>query len=175
MPSRGFIGPVGGNIRLRWARPGYDARDMTLSANKLAFDSSYNGALNLVGQFVYTPPYISGNQDTNMLLEFPTVSTKLISWPDLGYIPLVILYFGGRNTPADPSQGSWGSAWQNWPRLHSHFNRGWSPYISVFREGEAARTQYFESIAKRDGLYVRRVNCTAELVFIRAVVFAVPT
>lgn len=102
MSSRGFIKPVDGAIRLRWARPGYDADDLTLDANKIAFDSGYpNGAVNFLQQFTYIPPTATTT--------WPTTETKIVDWADRGYIPLT--YILARDYALSAGFEVWRSYW----------------------------------------------------------------
>jgi hypothetical protein len=71
-----FLKPVSGNLRLRYARPGYDASDLTLAGNAIAFDSAYAGIFS-----IYTSGIWRGNP--------PSTRTKIVSWPTLSYVPLV--------------------------------------------------------------------------------------
>jgi hypothetical protein len=74
----GFLKPVGGNMRLRYARPGYDANDLTLPGNQVAFDSANAGVFSVYAQGLWRGAP-------------PTTKTKIVSWPALSYVPLCTL------------------------------------------------------------------------------------
>lgn len=75
---RGFLKDVGGIKRLRIVKPGYDANDLNLPYNAVAFDSVF--PVNLT-------PWAIG------IARVSTAGSnmKIVSWADPGYIPMTIV------------------------------------------------------------------------------------
>jgi len=76
-------------MRLRYARPGYDADDLTLDGNLIAFDSASPGIFS-----VYTSGLWQGDPRAY------TTQTKFVSWPALSFVPIVSIYIS-------PASGSY--------------------------------------------------------------------
>ncbi|TJV70347.1 MAG: hypothetical protein E5X76_20140 [Mesorhizobium sp.] len=78
---RGFLRDVGGSKRLRIARSGFDAADLSLAMNNVVFDSEWLGTagIALAGTFTLT-----ANAGAN---------TSFVTWPTLGAKPLAEIAF----------------------------------------------------------------------------------
>jgi hypothetical protein len=78
---RGFLRDVGGSKRLRIARSGFDAADLSLAMNDVVFDSDWLGTagIALTGTFTLT-----ANAGAN---------TSFVTWADLGATPLAEIAF----------------------------------------------------------------------------------
>lgn len=79
--SRGFIKPVGGNMRMRFVRPGYDANDMGVPPNQVIFDSVDAAVMSLIAagsyHFANDAPMRAGNyvQIASWSLPYPPLCT----------------------------------------------------------------------------------------------------
>ncbi len=78
---RGFLRDVGGSKRLRIARWGFDAADLSLAMNNVVFDSEWLGTAGIAYTGTFT---ITANAAAN---------TVFVTWPSLGASPLAEIAF----------------------------------------------------------------------------------
>ncbi len=79
--SAGFIKPVNGKVRMRFVKPGYDARDLNLPPNAVIFDSEANE---------YLQVFVSG---TLLISDGSRGEYSAVTWPTLGYTPFAWAIF----------------------------------------------------------------------------------
>lgn len=93
--SRGFIDRIGGNLRFRWVKPGFDARDFSTPANAVIFDSEANAFLQV---------FLSGSFQIN---DGNSGEYKAVTWPSLGYVPFAWAAWGKNGWTRAPVPSAW--------------------------------------------------------------------
>lgn len=117
--SRGYLDKVNGRRRARYVKQPYDARDLSVPRNQVAFDTEDLGTQSLlVAPGSYTFTY-------NGALDIGT--TVIASWPDPNFIPLCDFQFAINGGPRDIAYT------MNWAEVYQKGFR-----ISVMRTGITA-------------------------------------
>lgn len=84
--ARGFLKTIGGSKRMRFAKPGYNANDLTLPENLVVFDSEDVGNLSLYAQGQWN----SGiSQSPGIIFN----DVQIASWATLPFVPLVMTQY----------------------------------------------------------------------------------